>query len=264
MIVACPNCKVRLRSNRTSQSPTIMVTCPACQARFKVSSQKSLFKVLVAHEDQLIRKQLNDNIKPLGGTVVCCDSSAAVSSALTPAEPCALLLDVAFCGSFPFQLIEKITSAGNSLHKVVLLPSVFNRTAYKKRPDSLYGADAYLELHHIGDRLVPLLAELFPTLRQQLEAAPPVEMHGSERPLPPADVIDQADRLAKLLVADILLYHQPQLEQGIETGRLEQLFVDQLAEGRRLLEQRLPAAADLPVDFIQQAFDAACQSYSST
>jgi len=221
-----------------------------------------LFKALVAHEDLQVQQQLQKRIGPLGGRLVCCDSAAAVHAALLPAEPCVLLLDVAFCGSFPFQLIEQISAAGEPLHKVILLPSVFNRTAYKKRPDSLYGADAYLELHHIGDRLVPLLAELFPALAQSLETAQPMLTRGAERKLPPADVFGQADKLAKLLVADILLYHQPQLEEGIETGQLQQLFAEQLTEGRRLLTQRLPAAADLPVDFIQQAFDAACEAYS--
>ncbi len=262
MIVACPNCKVRLRSNRASYMATMRVTCPACQFRFKVSPRKPLFKALVAHEDLQVRQQLKERIAPLGGLLDCCDSAAAVHAALLPAEPCALLLDVAFCGSFPFQLIEQITTAGNAMHKVILLPSVFNRTAYKKRPDSLYGADAYLELHHIGDRLVPLLVELFPALAQPLEAAQPFVVSGTERALPPADVIGQANSLAKLLVADILLYHQPQLEEGIRTGQLQQLFAEQLAEGRHLLAQRLPEAADLPADFIQRAFDAACQSYS--
>ena len=109
---------------------------------------------------------------------------------------------------------------------------------------------------------MPLLADLFPHLAQQFASVAPVCTDGDERSLHSESLAGKADNLAKLLVADIILYHQDQLERGIASGQLEQLFADQLAEGRRMLISRLPAAADSPTDFIQQSFDAACQSYS--
>lgn len=262
MIVKCPNCQVRLRSDKVKPSAQLLILCPACQARFRVRSPDSSLKVLIAHEDEAICQQLRERVSLLGVRARVCPDIDDVISHLPTAGYCVLLLDVVFNGTFPFQLIDEIKNTGNERHKVVLLPSVYNRTAYKKRPDSLYGADDYLELHHIGDRLVPLLAELFPVLALQVESVAPVVTEGDERLLPASDLAGKADDLAKLLVADILLYHQEQLEQGFESGQLQQLFAEQLAEGRRMLTSRLPATVDLPNDFIQQAFDAACQSYS--
>jgi hypothetical protein len=217
---------------------------------------------LVAHEDDEIVERLTERVEKLKADVFVCHNSAQIGQYFASRQTCVLLLDVAFDGSFPFQLIETIKGSGNDQHKVVLLPSVYNRTAYKKRPDSLYGADAYLELHHIGDMLIPTLAELYPVLATQVKNISAVPTSAEERSLSADDIIAQADRLAKLLVADILLYHEDKLEQGLESDSLDQLFAGQLAEGRRLLIERLPEAAELPVDFIQQAFDAACQSYS--
>ncbi len=43
---------------------------------------------------------------------------------------------------------------------MVLVASVYNRTGYKRRPTSLYGADDYVEQHHIPDALVGKLERL--------------------------------------------------------------------------------------------------------
>ncbi len=118
-----------------------------------------------------------------------------------------------------------------------------------------------MELHHIGDRLLPLLGQLFPQLSERVAQISPMNHVAGERFLPVAELSRQAETLAKVLVADIVLYHRQRLEQGLESGQLVELFAEPLAEGRRLLESRLPAAGKLPVDFIQQAFAAVCQSY---
>jgi len=264
MIVACPGCKRRLRLKRAiSRRKQLAIQCPGCQTKFKVRSESTGMKALIAHEDEKICQQIRERVALLGGEAAVCHDDEEILQHFLPDHPCALLLDVAFNGTFPFQLIDKIKTAGNQAYKVILLPSVYNRTAYKKNPDSLYGADAYLELHHIGDRLLPLLGELFPSLAKQVAKVSPVEIVGDERGLTQEDVAAQADKLAKLLVADIVLYHGDRLEQGLESGQLAQLFAEQLAEGRRLLLSRIPEAVGLDTDFVQQAFEAACLSYSN-
>lgn len=263
MLIECPHCHVRLRFKKTAYvSRSIVVRCPGCQSKFKVAINAPAFSALLAHEDSAICRQLQERLAFLGGMVTVCRDEEDIFRHLQQDLSSVLLLDVAFAGGFPFQLLEKIKAAGNDLHKIVLLSSVYNRTAYKKQPDSLYGADAYLELHHIGDRLLPLLGELFPGLFERLARISPACHAGSERALQQEDLVAQAGRLAKLLVADIVLYHRERLEQGLESDQLVDIFSEQLAEGRRLLFSRLPAAVDLPVDFVQQAFVAVCQSYS--
>lgn len=264
MVVVCPGCNRRLRLKKASSRELLVANCPHCQKKFKIRKKSFSLKVLVAHEDRAICQQITERITLLGGEAVACPSGEDVLQHFSTELSCVVLLDVAFNGVFPFQLIESIKTAGKQQHKVILLSSVYNRTAYKKRPESLYGADAYLELHHIGDRLVPLLGELYPAVAEAITNISPVEIAGGERCLAADDVATQADRLAKLLVADILLYHGDRLEQGMSAGHLEQMFAEQLAEGRRMLHKRLPATANLDTDFVQLAFEAVCQSYSHT
>jgi CheY-like chemotaxis protein len=263
MILQCPNCLVRLRLNASNDARRqLLIRCPECLGKFKVRSNRTELQALIAHEDELVSRQLIEQLNLVGVTAKVCLSESEVLARLQPAGPSVLLLDVGFNGTFPFQVIEKIKAANNDLHKIVLLPSVYNHTAYKRRPESLYGADGYLELHHIGDQLLALLADQFPHAGITATKTEFSGTAGGERMLAQNDVAEQADKLARILVADILLYHQGQLEHGIASGQLATVFAEPLAEGRRILFSRLPAAVELEIDFVQQAFDAICRSYS--
>ena len=55
--------------------------------------------------------------------------------------------------------------------RVVLVASIYNRTGYKRRPTSLYGADDYVEQHHIPDALVGKLERLDRRRRRGRRAA---------------------------------------------------------------------------------------------
>ncbi|WP_020675817.1 response regulator [Geopsychrobacter electrodiphilus] len=164
-----------------------------------------------------------------------------------------LLLDVALPGAFPFQLIDEIHQSGEST-RIILIPSVYNRTAYKRRPSSLYGADAYLELHHLSDRLIPLLHELIPGLT--LNSLPYCAMSdvGEERTLSPeACLNEQAADLARMLIADIALYHQDAIDLGIQQQDLEVRLALQLSEGRQMLARRIPQIELDKQDYLLEA-----------
>ena len=62
-----------------------------------------------------------------------------------------------------------------------------------------------------------------------------------ERPLPANEDMNlQAEELARLLIADIALYHQEQIDLGIERQDLEVRLATELEEGRRMLACRIP------------------------
>jgi hypothetical protein len=264
MLVVCPQCQKNLRVNRVRSVETrLTLRCPACAARFhaRLDDQSDL-TILLAHEDSAIGQQIFLQLQSLPIGLQVCRNSPQVFRGLRAGKNTLLLLDVAFAGTFPFELIETVKcSADAERHKVVLLPSIYSKTAYKKKPTSLYGADAYLELHHIGDRLLPLLAELFPSWQRPLNGRTQAAASCGERDLRQPQLHSQAAELAQLLVADITLYHQDRLQQGIAAGNLQQLFACELAEGRRLLRQRLPRAAELKQDPILDAFQRVCEHY---
>ena len=154
-----------------------------------------------------------------------------------------------------FELIEEAHNKSSEKPiKIILLPSVYNKTAYKRRPTSLYGADAYLELHHIGDRLLPLLRDLCPDLElKEPSAGFYRSAQGEERSLDDDSGVQGANELARMLIADIALYHQEQIDQGIEEGDPALYLKEELAEGRRLLSERIASQIFQQQDFLLEA-----------
>jgi len=217
-------------------------------------------QVLIAQEDPKVCRQLLTQLMSARFSVCSCQDRETVSRALAVQPRCLLLLDVAFGGGFPFDLIDQAQLS--SAHKVILVSSVYNKTAYKRRPTSLYGADAYLELHHLGDRLVPIIAELFPQLDIAHDGMPCVKPATAERELRQADLRQAALALSRLLLADITLYHQDRLVNGAPKQQTRLVFSDLLAEGRRLLLARLPESEAIADECLQLAFDELYDSFS--
>ena len=266
-VVNCPSCKTYLRFQPWQQAASLLtLSCPACKLKLKVRSKKSAgLKILLAHEDRQISRQLFECLKQLGLSVLHCCDGVSVLTELEKGADCLLLLDVAFGGTFPFALIQQAKKRQeNKQHKVLLLPTVYNKTAYMKKPTSLYGADAYLELHHIGDRLLPLVAELYPALRKTVTQIDAANTFATERSACSNDLLQQAHELAQQLVADVVFYHQNELQAGVDSGHAAVLLTGPLAEGRRLLRQRLPAVDSLKIDFVTQAFIESYGNFSET
>jgi hypothetical protein len=150
--------------------------------------------------------------------------------------------------------------------------SIYNRTGYKRRPTSLYGADDYVEQHHIPDALLTKLERLIGQAPRPLEAPPPHTLtpegaeirdagEGRLSPLPTQRVptpqmIERAERLARLIVADIALYNGDALDAADHHGHemeLEARLRLDLEEGRLLFDLRVPAEVRRTRDFIAEA-----------
>ncbi len=239
MIIVCPACQKKLRIDAVKYAgKNLSLICRSCGHKFVHAANRS--RILVAHGEEEICQTILDICQDDLGEIETSHTARMTRNLLASHPFSVLLLDVALPGAFPFQLIEEIRQAGTPL-KIILLPSVYNRTAYKRKPSSLYGADAYLELHHLSDQLIPLVQKLAPHLA--LKSAPrcPMNDRGEERPLAQnTGISQQAEELARLLIADIALYHQEQIDQGIIQGDLEDRLASQLEEGRRLLAGRIP------------------------
>lgn len=240
MIIACTQCQKKLRINAAKYAgKNLSLTCRNCGHILPCLVPQTT-KILVAHGEPAVCRTVLDICKQDVGEILTCSDAAMARQLLDRQSFSVLLLDVALPGAFPFQLIEEIHCSGDPT-KIILLPSVYNRTAYKRKPSSLYGANDYLELHHLSDRLIPLLHELLPGLALNSRPFSSVKDRGEERPLPvSAGTKQQAEELARLLIADIALYHQEQIDLGIEYQDIEVRLTAELEEGRRMLACRIP------------------------
>jgi len=221
-------------------------------------------RVLVAHESEAILAVISSLLKAAGYTVDRVRDGVSCRGALLR-NPACLILDVALTDVFAFELIAEAQRALPAL-RIILVASIYNRTSYKRRPTSLYGADDYVEQHHIADSLVGKVAAL---VRGAVAPAP--NAHEAETPDgakvriaavgrvesdDASDAFRRAERLARLIVADIALYNGDAVAAALSgSGKegLEARLRADLEEGRLLFDLRVPIAVRTGRDFIGEA-----------
>ena len=93
---------------------------------------------------------------------------------------------------------------------------------------NLYGADEYIEEQIPEKEFKQIIRKLFP------ELGPTVDMPVESREF------DEARRLARLILSDIIIYHAAKVERGIRDNNFFELLRDEIAEGRQYYESRVP------------------------
>jgi len=206
-------------------------------------------QVLVAHERPVIAQAIARVLAAQGLRVQVRGDGPGVAEALKGGAWDALILDVALPGAALHELIE-LARAGLALpvKAVILVASVFRRSSYKRKPQRLYGADDYVEVHELGAQLP---AKLWRHL-----AVDPASLPGMvEAEAVLADLQDDAEdagpapagRLAGLLVADLVLHGGDRLADADTLDELRDAFAPELAAARATLHAVLgpvPGEAD--------------------
>ncbi len=189
--------------------------------------------------------------------------------------PRAAILDAGLPKMYGFQICEMV-KRNESLRsmKVVLVGSVQHHDRYRRPPSELYGADVYMEKPELPEALGAVLsrfgypisapapvaaAQTVPAqVAPQPQPAAPVQPVApapqpvapvqpaapAPAPAPPADdgmaeLRANAERLARIIVSDILLYHPEQFEAGLASGRLAEALDSAIEEGRGFFAQRV-------------------------
>lgn len=214
--------------------------------------------ILVAHENREVSRHIGEVLQRAGFSVASVASGARALGELS--ERAAVVLDVGLGSDMmAFQVIEAIRAHPEDFDiPVVLVASVYNKTAYKRRPSDLYGADDYVEQHHIGDMLPEKLCRLL-----SIDATGVADLfsdgENSAFNARLRDANDSADAsiaaAAHTIISDIALYHQAEFER-VASGEDARNLAGALAEGSKMLAKMMglePSAAFEPV---KDAFDA--------
>lgn len=285
MIVSCPACQARFRLDRQRLGgKRITLRCIRCREIFRIevptAPSAPRLKVTVAHGDPALCDTVRDILQREGMACTQCHEAAEALLQLAADPPQVAVIDVGLPGKFIFELIEEmrqIRVLDNT--RIILVSAVYNKAAYKRTPTSLYGADDYIEKHHLPDDLIPKIYRL----TAQVEAAPTRSRAKEEvvagRSLEPAESgslnalydevnpqIQQAEeravatgdgeerhwRIARMIAADIALYHQDKLEEGIRRGDVFHLLAAEISEGEKMLGER-NAASGSRGDLVRQA-----------
>lgn len=168
MLIVCPNCKKRFALDPVSARVSKRLRCSCCRAVFRLVRKgegargcAGKLKVVIANESlpfcQAVRKVLSG--EPF--EIFICNDGKEALDAVERIQPELLLLDVALPTMFGFEVCERVRQNPElSGVKIVLIASIYDKTRYKRSPNSLYGADDYIEKHHIPDSLIPMIYRL--------------------------------------------------------------------------------------------------------
>ena len=154
--VRCPRCGNILSVQKTRREETVS----AVPKRDPVVSGAAPL-VLVAHDSEVVRNMVRTLLIDEGFSVDTAADGLETLQKATEKRPEALVLDVGIPGIYGFEVCERLKGdkeIGDI--KIVLLSSVYDMRRYKRTPDSLYGADDYIEKHHITDNLPAKLRKL--------------------------------------------------------------------------------------------------------
>ena len=173
--VRCPRCANVLLVKKPS--PVTVTETPVVKKAAPPVVPLSSPLVLVAHDSDVLRNMVSDVLINAGFRVETAADGVEALKKATEHRPQGMVLDVGLPGIYGFELCERLkgNDATKSI-KIVLLSSVYDQRRYKRTPDHLYGADDYIEKHHIPDFLAIKLRKLiFP---EQFPAeAPKIKEH---------------------------------------------------------------------------------------
>lgn len=204
--------------------------------------------------------------------------------------PRVVVLDAALPKMFGFQVCE-LMKRNEQLRdiKVVLVGAIHQRDRYRRPPSEIYGADAYIEMPELPAGLRAVLrgfglpvggvAEA-PAAAPSLElptpapvvAPPPRAVEPPRAPAPAvqppapvaavpepaasdpaiADEIAKAERLARIIVSDVVLYNEAKFTAALRSGHVARAMDADLEEGRALFRQRIDARVREMRDFLAE------------
>ena len=138
-------------------------------------------RVLIATDGEEFHSLIGEVLSAAGFELRAALSGDEAWESIGAWKPHVALLDVALPGVPAFELCDRVR-ADRAVHGtgLILIASVFQQTRYKRAPTSLYGADDYIEKHHIRDWLVEKVARLLPA------AAAPAAPAAAAAPAPEA------------------------------------------------------------------------------
>jgi response regulator RpfG family c-di-GMP phosphodiesterase len=200
--------------------------------------------------------------------------------------PSLVIIEVALPKIYGFEVCKKLKSRPETKHiGVVLVPSIYDKTKYRRDPVSLYGADDYIEEHEISTKLMasierikskttqpapekphpqpttaaPATPEIRPVEKEVKSASAPEPAAAAAQEPSAEDVTDEftekAKRLARTIISDIYLYNSAKVDNAVRHGNFYAVFASEVREGLKLYENRIPKETRAKADFFREAID---------
>ena len=176
--VRCPRCATVLFAKRQIAPAPLPEKehPPRRQATPELAKRPGLFPeatgplVLIAHDSDIVRAMIRNVLTEDNFRIDTASDGKEALKKVLENKPRVLVLDVGLPGIYGFDLCSRLKSnPDTSSIKIVFVSSVYDMKRYKRTPESLYGADDYIEKHHIHDDLAYKIHKLLASEQQPTE-----------------------------------------------------------------------------------------------
>ena len=226
--VACPSC-----SNQMVLKPAASAIQPATDRSAtlhdKPRPQNIRRTAVIADEPRPFRAFLAEHLRRLGFDVTMFETGEPALDFVRRTRADLAIVNVYLKGKLGVEVTEDIRADASLAHtRVILIGALFRANRFRANPTNLYGADEYIEEQIPEREFRQIIRKLFPQVG-----------HTEELPVEPKEY-DEARRLARLILSDIVIYHPGKVEVGIRDDNFFDVLKNEIAEGRNYYDSRVP------------------------
>ena len=222
--IICRKCASSFRAELPDPFETpVRAVCPHCahQMIIRPGRGKRAPRVVIADEPRPFRDFLVAQLEKMGFDPLCVEDGREALEQIRLLEADLAIVNVYLKGMLGVEVSEQIRADSKLDHtRVILIGALFRANRFRANPTSLYGADEYIEEQIPVRDLEKILRRVVPASG----GASGIEVTDNRE--------EEAKRLARLILSDIVIYNSDRASQGIREGNFEQLLSEEIEEGR--------------------------------
>ena len=246
MELTCKQCGAKFRAAvKLPLTEPVRVACPSCANQMVLKPRAGAFAgapaatpapapksqrrtAAIADEPRPFRDFLGAQLKRVGFDVQFFDTGDSALDYVRRTHADLAIVNVYLKGKLGVEVSEEIKADAALSHtRVILIGALFRANRFRANPTNLYGADEYIEEQIPEKEFRQIIQHLFPDSKTQEAPAEPREY-------------EDARRLARLILSDIVIYHPEKVEQSIRENNFFEVLHDQINEGREYYDSRVP------------------------
>jgi response regulator RpfG family c-di-GMP phosphodiesterase/DNA-directed RNA polymerase subunit RPC12/RpoP len=228
--VACPKCAYQMVLKPRTASGMHPVAEDAAQTPPPAPTRIPRRRLAaIADEPRPFRAFLGDQLRRLGFEVAFFETGDPTLEFVRRTRAELVIVNVYLKGKLGVEVTEEIKAdPALDATRVILIGALFRANRFRANPTNLYGADEYIEEQIPEKEFRQIIRKLFPEVGDT-----------SELLIEPREY-DEARRLARLILSDIIIYHAAKVEQGIRDNNFFDVLRAEIDEGRQYYESRVP------------------------
>jgi len=226
--VACPRCAYQmvLKPKPASGRHPVEAASSAPAPPPRIPRRRT---AAIADEPRPFRAFLGEHLRRLGFEVAYFETGDPTLEFVRRTSADLVIVNVYLKGKLGVEVTEEIKADAALDHtRVILIGALFRANRFRANPTNLYGADEYIEEQIPEKEFRQIIRKLFPEVGAT-----------SEFPIEPREY-DEARRLARLILSDIIIYHAGKVEQGIRDDNFFEVLREEIDEGRQYYDSRVP------------------------